>query len=65
MPMNIITFLKEVREEMLKVAWPTKEQTIRYTILVILAAVVVGLFLGGLDYLLTIFTAFLLENYGK
>ncbi len=63
--MSIITFLKEVREEMLKVAWPTKEQTVRYTILVILVAVTVGLFLGGLDYLLTLLTAFLLENYGR
>lgn len=59
---NIITFLKEVKEELIKVAWPTREQTIRYTILVIIVTVAVGLFLGGLDYILTIFTASLL-NY--
>lgn len=62
---NIITFLKEVKEELDKVAWPTREQTIRYTILVILVTVGVGAFLGGLDYLLTIFTAFLIDNYGQ
>lgn len=61
--MNIVTFIKEVREELSKVAWPTREQTIRYTILVITVAVVVGIFLGGLDYLLTTFTAFLIKNY--
>ncbi len=60
--MNAISFLKEVWEELGKVAWPTREQTIRYTILVILVAVAVGLFLGGLDYILTSLTAFLLGN---
>lgn len=62
---NIINFLKEVKGELEKVAWPTREQTIRYTILVIIVAVAVGLFLGGLDYILTIATAFILETYGR
>ena len=60
-----ISFLKEVKEELFKVAWPTREQTIRYTVLVIIIAVVTGLFLGGLDYILTALTAFILENYGR
>ncbi len=59
---NIFSFFKEVKEELLKVAWPSQEQTIRYTILVVLVAVVVGLFLGGLDYLLTAFTAFFVKK---
>ena len=62
---NIIEFLKEVREELNRVAWPSREQTIRYTILVIIVAVAVGLFLGGLDYILTSLTAYILENYGR
>lgn len=62
---NIIGFLNEVKEELAKVAWPSREQTIRYTILVILVAVVVGLFLGGLDYILTTLTAFILQKYGQ
>jgi len=57
---NIFLFFKEVREELLKVAWPTREQTIRYTTLVILVAVGVGIFLGGLDYILTSFTALII-----
>jgi len=60
-----ITFLKEVREELDKVVWPTREQTIRYTILVIAVAVVTGLFLGGLDFILTKLTTIILENYGR
>ena len=62
---NPINFLKEVREELAKVAWPNREQTIRYTILVIIVAVAVGVFLGGLDYILTLATAFILENFKK
>ena len=60
-----LNFLKEVGEELAKVAWPTREQTIRYTVLVIIIAVVTGLFLGGLDYILTALTSFILENYGQ
>lgn len=62
---NIFGFFKEVKEELVKVAWPSREQTIRYTVLVILVAVVVGLFLGGLDYILTALTAFILDQYGQ
>lgn len=60
-----VAFLKEVKEELAKVAWPTREATIRYTVLVIIVAVAVGVFLGGLDYILTAITAFLLGHFGK
>ncbi len=63
--MKIISFLQEVKEELAKVAWPSREQTIRYTILVIIVAVAVGVFLGGLDYILTGITAFLIGHYGR
>lgn len=63
--MNIVSFLKEVREELNKVAWPNREQTVKYTVLVILVAVVVGILLGGLDYILTALTSFVLEKYGR
>ncbi|MCR4305469.1 MAG: preprotein translocase subunit SecE [Candidatus Daviesbacteria bacterium] len=62
---NIFGFINEVKEELLKVAWPSREQTIRYTVLVILVAAVVGLFLGGLDYVLTSITTFIIGNYGR
>lgn len=60
--MPIINFLKEVREELGKVVWPSQEQTIRYTALVIIIAVGTGLILGGLDYVLTLFTTFLIQR---
>ncbi len=62
---NPVSFLKEVKEELGKVAWPSREQTIRYTVLVVIVAVGVGIFLGGLDYILTAVTAFLLGRFGK
>ena len=58
---NIFGFLNEVKEELAKVAWPTREQTIRYTVLVLIVTVAVGMFLGGLDYVLTAATAALLK----
>lgn len=53
-PSKIITFLKEVRLEMKKVNWPTRQETIRYTLIIIGVSVVVAVFLGGLDFLFTI-----------
>ena len=50
-PNRVITFLKEVRLEIKKVNWPTKEQTIRYTLIVIGVMVVVAIYLGGLDFI--------------
>ncbi len=60
-----ITFIREVRAELSKIVWPTREQTIRYTVLVVIVAVASGLFLGGLDYGLTLLTDFLLKNFGR
>jgi preprotein translocase subunit SecE len=52
-PIKIVTFLKEVRLEMKKVNWPTRQQTVRYTLIVIGVSVAVAAFLGGLDFLFT------------
>ena len=52
-PNRIITFLKEVKLEMKKVNWPTREETIKYTLIVIGASIVVAIYLGGLDVLFT------------
>lgn len=45
-----ITFLKEARIELKKVTWPTRQETIRYTVTVIVISIAVALFLGGLDF---------------
>lgn len=48
-----VTFLKEVQDELKKVVWPTRDEVIRLTGVVILVSLFVGLFLGGTDFLLT------------
>ena len=48
---KIIQFLREAYVEMQKVAWPTREQTVHYTTLVIAISLVVAAFLGLLDYM--------------
>lgn len=59
---KIITFLKEVKVEIKKVDYPTLNQTIKYTLIVIGISLFVAIFLGGVDFLLiTIFNKFLLK----
>ena len=45
-------FLREVYEELRKVVWPTAGELYRYTLVVIFTVVVLGVFIGGTDYLL-------------
>ena len=52
-PNKIVTFLKEVRLEMKKVNWPTRQETIRKTLIVIGISVAVAIFLGTLDFIFT------------
>lgn len=40
----------EAKAELIKVVWPTQDQLIRNTILVVALTAVVAVFLGGLDY---------------
>ena len=47
--MNPIQFLGEVRAELAKVVWPTKKETIKYTVVVIIFSVAVALILGLAD----------------
>ncbi|MCK4474151.1 preprotein translocase subunit SecE [Candidatus Parcubacteria bacterium] len=51
---KIISFIKEAQLEMKKVNWPSREETIRYTLIVIGISLAVAAFLGGLDYIFTI-----------
>ena len=48
-----IRFVKEALAELKKVVWPTKEQVVRLTILVIVVSVIAGLLMGGLDFIFT------------
>ena len=45
-------FLREVYEELRKVVWPTPGELYRYTLVVIFTVVLLGIFIGGTDYIL-------------
>ncbi|MCK4520545.1 preprotein translocase subunit SecE [Candidatus Parcubacteria bacterium] len=49
LPNQIITFLKEAKLELKKVNWPTRKETVRYTLIVVGISIAVAIFLGGLD----------------
>lgn len=52
--MNGITnFLKDVKLELSRVNWPTKQQTIKYTVAVVVLSAVIAAFLGALDFVFT------------
>ena len=44
-----IEFLKESRDELRKVSWPSRKQTFNYTLIVIGMSLAVAVFLGTLD----------------
>jgi preprotein translocase subunit SecE len=57
---NLITYIKETREELKHVSWPTQKQTMVYTATVVLVSVVVSVFLGFFDFLFSKGVSFLI-----
>jgi len=51
---NFIDYLKETKEEISHVAWPTTKQAVTYTALVIGVSVVVALLLSVFDYVISL-----------
>ncbi len=51
--MFVLDFLREVKVELEKVVWPSREQTIKLTMIVVFTIIVVGFFVGGIDLLLS------------
>lgn len=51
---RLVTFLKDARNELRKVVWPTRQETVRYTVIVIAISVGIALFLGAFDYIFQI-----------
>ncbi len=43
-------FFKEVYVELRKTSWLSRNEVIRYTLLVLAVTIIVAAFLGGLDY---------------
>lgn len=51
--MSVIQYIKDTRGELHHVAWPTRVQTIVFTILVIVLSAFVAVYLGFFDYIFT------------
>ena len=50
---RIVEFMIATEAEMKKVNWPSRQQTIKLTLIVIAVSVIVGLYIGGLDFVFT------------
>lgn len=46
-----ITFFRQIWDELKKVVWPTRAEIIRLTGVVIILSVIMGFYIGGLDYI--------------
>lgn len=53
-------FLKEVRQELRKVIWPTRQELVTYTIVVLVTVTVLTAFVFGLD---AVFSRFVLDVF--
>ena len=53
-PKVSLKFIREARDELKKVAWPTRETTVRYSIIVVISSLCVSAVIGGFDYLLSL-----------
>ncbi|MCL4426934.1 preprotein translocase subunit SecE [Patescibacteria group bacterium] len=58
-PSRIKKYFTEVVQETKKVSWPTRQETLVYTVVVVIISILTAFFLGGLDYLFT----FLLKKF--
>ncbi len=58
---NWLEFLREVRQELAKVIWPTRREVFTYTIVVLITVVSLGLLVAGFDIL---FSRLVLELFG-
>lgn len=59
---NPLNFFNEVRDELKKVVWPTKDETIRLTGIVIGISVIVALFIGAADYIFTMLLGLIIKR---
>lgn len=50
---KITKFLQEVRAEFDKVKFPSREQTIKLTTIVLIVSLILGIYIGAIDFGLT------------
>ena len=55
-------FIRDTRSELKKVSWPTRDEAIKLTLIVIAVSVAMGLLLGGVDYVFKLLFEFLVTG---
>jgi preprotein translocase subunit SecE len=60
---KLLVYLKQVKVEGKKINWPTREKTMSYSLIVIIIAIVVAVFLGGLDFIFSSGVKFLIRIF--
>jgi preprotein translocase subunit SecE len=57
---RVMRYLRETRAELRKVVWPTRDEAINLTLIVVVTIIVMSVFFGTVDYLLAQLVGFLL-----
>jgi preprotein translocase subunit SecE len=58
-------FLREIRNELKRVTWPSQKDVYATTVVVILMTVMVGLYLWGLDLMLDRLVFWIMRRFGE
>ncbi|MFA6511532.1 MAG: preprotein translocase subunit SecE [Patescibacteria group bacterium] len=61
--MSLLSYFSESKDELRKVVWPTRKETMNGTIMVVVFSVVVAAFLGAADYVLNIAFEQLIDRF--
>ncbi len=59
LPQGVASYIRESRQELKNVQWPTRQETIRYTIVILSVSLVVAAVTGVLDAAFT----FAVQNF--
>ncbi len=59
----ITRYVRDVRAELRKVTWPTREQAVNLTIVVTAVTVALSLFLGSFDFIFSRLVEFLIVTF--
>lgn len=52
MAINPIAYVRQSKEELGQVVWPTKAETVRLTMVVLIVSVIIGAYIAGIDAIL-------------
>lgn len=59
----IANYFRTAYQELSRVVWPSREQAIRHTILVIIGSIIVAIFFGAVDYVFDFFLKLFISQF--